>query len=52
MEKEDVIYIITLLIGNNIVKTVMMPSEINEFSIGDKVLVASKAFNPMIQKIQ
>jgi len=52
MEKEDVIYIITLLIGNNIVKTVMMPSEINEFSIGDTVLVASKAFNPMIQKIQ
>jgi len=51
IEKEDVIYVATLLIGNNIVKTVMMPSEVNEFSIGDKVLVASKAFNPMIQKI-
>jgi len=51
IEKEDVIYVATLLIGNNIVKTVMMPSEVNAFSIGDKVLVASKAFNPMIQKI-
>ena len=51
MEKEDVIYVITLLIGSNIVKTVMMPSEIHDFNIGDKVLVASKAFNPMIQKI-
>ncbi|PCH73749.1 MAG: molybdenum ABC transporter ATP-binding protein [Flavobacteriaceae bacterium] len=51
IEKEDIIYVITLLIGNNIVKTVMMPSEIDIFSIGDKVMVVSKAFNPLIQKI-
>lgn len=52
IEKEDVIYVLTILIANTVVKTVMMPSEIHEFNIGDKVLVASKAFNPIIQKIQ
>ncbi|MBL4745263.1 MAG: ATP-binding cassette domain-containing protein [Flavobacteriaceae bacterium] len=51
IEKEDVLYIISLLIGNSIVNTVIMPSEIHEFSIGDHVLISSKAFNPMIQKI-
>ncbi len=51
IEKEDVIYVLTILIANTVVKTVMMPSEIDKFSIGDTVLVASKAFNPLIQKI-
>ena len=51
IEKEDVIYVLTILIANTVVKTVMMPSEIHQFSIGDTVLVASKAFNPLIQKM-
>jgi len=50
--KEDVINIVTVLIGNNIVKVIAQESEIKELLIGDKVIVASKAFNPAIIKIK
>ena len=49
--QEEVIYVIAVLIGNEIVKIVSDPSEARNFKIGDKVFVASKAFNPIIQKI-
>ena len=51
IQKEEVIYVVSVLIGNHLVKVVADASEVEEFSIGDKVLVASKAFNPLIQKI-
>ena len=50
IQKEDIIYIITVLIGNNLVKVVADEREAVQLAIGDKVLVASKAFNPIIQK--
>jgi molybdate transport system ATP-binding protein len=51
IDKEDVIYIVTILIGVNIVKVVAVESEIQTMTVGDKVIVASKAFNPLLQKI-
>lgn len=51
LEAQDVVYIASVLIGNNIVKVVVHPSETEGFSPGDKVVVASKAFNPVIYKI-
>ena len=51
IQEEGVIYVVSVLIGNHLVKVVADTSEVEEFSIGDKVLVASKAFNPLIQKI-
>jgi molybdate transport system ATP-binding protein len=39
------------LIGVNIVKVVAVESEIQTMTVGDKVIVASKAFNPLLQKI-
>jgi molybdate transport system ATP-binding protein len=51
IEKADVIYILTLLIGNNVVKIIAQESEVRNLSIGDRVMVASKAFNPVIQKV-
>ena len=51
VEKEDVIYIVTILIGTNFVKIVADENEIKNIKIGDKVIVASKAFNPLFQKI-
>jgi len=51
MQKQDFIFIITILIGNELVKVVADEAEANNFNIGDKVLVASKAFNPIIKKI-
>ncbi len=51
IQKEDIIYIISVLIGNNLVKVVADEREATLLSVGDKVLVASKAFNPIIQKL-
>ncbi len=51
IKQEEVIYVIAVLIGNDVVKIVSDPSEAINLKIGDKVFVASKAFNPIIQKI-
>ncbi|PKP13003.1 MAG: molybdenum ABC transporter ATP-binding protein [Bacteroidetes bacterium HGW-Bacteroidetes-3] len=51
IEKSDVIYIVSVLTGSNIIKVIATEDEIIELNVGTKVLVASKAFNPMIQKI-
>ncbi|WP_200977751.1 ABC transporter ATP-binding protein [Echinicola sp. 20G] len=51
IEREDVLFIVTLLVGNDLVKVVGDKEEAKQFSIGDKVLVGSKAFNPIIKKI-
>lgn len=51
IEKSDVVYIVSVLSGSNIIKVIATEDEIKELKVGTKVLVASKAFNPMIQKI-
>lgn len=52
IEKQDIIYVVTVLIGANIVKVIADESEIKTMAPGDKVMVASKAFNPLIRKIK
>ncbi|MEN8247326.1 MAG: ATP-binding cassette domain-containing protein [Bacteroidota bacterium] len=49
--KEDVIYVVTVLIDQQIVKVVAEESTANDLNVGDKVIVAAKAFNPIIQKV-
>jgi molybdate transport system ATP-binding protein len=51
IEKEKVVYIVSVLIGMNLVKVIADESEIRDLLPGDKVVVASKAFNPIIQKL-
>lgn len=51
LEKQDFIFIISILIGKDLVRVVAEETEAKDFSLGDKVLVASKAFNPIIKKI-
>ena len=51
IEKSDVLYIVSVLSGNNIIKVIATGEEVKELKPGLKVLVASKAFNPIIQKI-
>jgi molybdate transport system ATP-binding protein len=50
IRKDDVIYILTVAIGKNIVKVVATSEELEGINVGDTVIVASKAFNPMILK--
>jgi molybdate transport system ATP-binding protein len=49
--KSDIVYVIQVFSGNTIIKVVATEYEIKDFRIGQKVLVASKAFNPIIQII-
>lgn len=50
--QSDVVFIISALVGNNIIKVIASRSERENLNIGDRVLVASKAFNPIIKKIE
>lgn len=51
MEKQDVIFILSILIGNELVKVVADEREVKKYTIGERVIVASKAFNPIIKKL-
>jgi molybdate transport system ATP-binding protein len=47
---EDVVYVITVLIGQQVVKVIAEENTAAQLEVGNKVLVTSKAFNPIIQK--
>lgn len=49
IEPQGVIFIIKILVNNQI-STITLGKEAADFKIGDEVLVASKAFNPMVFK--
>lgn len=51
IDKSDIVYIIQVYAGNQIIKVIATQDEISEFKIGQQVLVASKAFNPIIQSL-
>lgn len=51
LEQQGFLWIVSVLIGRDLVKVVADESEIDSFKVGDRVLVASKAFNPVIKKL-
>ncbi len=51
IEVQEVIFIVTVLIQNTLVKVVAQADEVENLAIGDKVVVASKAFNPILYKV-
>ncbi len=51
IERSDVLFLVTVLVGNTPVKVIATDSEVKEFYEGQEVVVASKAFNPMITPI-
>ena len=48
IKKSDIVYVVSVLSGTDIIKVVATKEEVESMKIGQKVLVASKAFNPMI----
>jgi molybdate transport system ATP-binding protein len=48
VHREGVVNIVTLSIGNNITKVVATDEEVSGLTVGSKVIVAAKAFNPLI----
>lgn len=51
IEPMDVLFSLTVLIGNQIVRVVAMPNEAGLLQAGDRVMLVSKAFNPMVFKL-
>ena len=51
IEDEDIVKVLTLLTGNTLVKVAVCDNDDQHYNPGDKVLIVSKAFNPVIQKI-
>jgi molybdate transport system ATP-binding protein len=52
IEKQDGVHIVTVIAGNNsIVKVIAFDDDIKHLSSGDRVLVFSKTFDPIIKKI-
>jgi molybdate transport system ATP-binding protein len=51
IRKEDIVFVIAIATGNNFVKVVATENDVENLTIGDKVMVVSKAFNPIIFKL-
>jgi len=53
IEKQDTVNIVTVISGNNqIVKVIAFDSDLENLKIGDRVMVFSKAFNPIITRLK
>lgn len=51
IQKSEIVSIITVLTGNNLVKVAATEKERQTLNVGDKVLIVSNIFNPILQKI-
>lgn len=51
LKVEGVVTIISVIVGKDLVKVASERQEVSSLKVGDTVLVASKAFNPVIQKL-
>lgn len=51
IQKSDIVNVVSLISGQNIIKVIATNDEIVDLHIGDKVVVVSKAFNPVLVKI-
>jgi len=52
IEENEVVFIVSVLVGANIVKVIATAAERAQLQPGDKVMLVSKAFNPLILKVQ
>ncbi|MBS9461665.1 ATP-binding cassette domain-containing protein [Flagellimonas sp. 389] len=52
IEQQEIVYIATVLIQNSVVKVIVQDSEVQDLHVGNKVVVATKAFNPILYKIE
>lgn len=48
IETADVVFAVTLLVGNQVVRVIATPDEAKNLRQGDRVMLMSKAFNPVL----
>jgi molybdate transport system ATP-binding protein len=51
IQKADIVNIVSILNNDTVIKIVATNKEVKQLTVGDKVVVASKAFNPILIKI-
>lgn len=51
LEKEDMVWVVTVQIQSQLVKVVVLEEEAAGLAVGDRVRVASKAFNPILTRL-
>lgn len=52
IKRADIIYVASIAVGSQITEVVLSAGEAAALRVGDKVMIASKAFNPIIKKIK
>lgn len=50
IEKQEVVYILTALVQSNVVKIIIDENKAAELEVGDRVILVSKGFNPLVFK--
>ncbi len=51
IETADVVYAVTLLVGNQVFRVIASAEEVRHLKPGDRVMLMSKAFNPVLQSV-
>lgn len=51
INKSDILYVIDVMANNEVLKITAVKKDIENLSVGDKILISSKAFNPIFTKI-
>lgn len=51
IKKADILYIVDVMANGEVIKITALKKEIQNLNIGDKVLISSKAFNPILTRI-
>ena len=51
IEQTDVVFAVSILVGNQIVRIIATPDEAAQLKVGSRVMLLSKAFNPMLQVV-
>ena len=51
IETADVVFAVTLLVGNQVVRVIATPEEARNLKQGDRVMLMSKAFNPVLVSV-
>lgn len=51
IRKSDILYVVEVLVHNEIIKVTAVANDIKNLNIGDKIVLSSKAFNPILSKV-
>jgi molybdate transport system ATP-binding protein len=48
---EDVVYVLSLLIGQDIIEIIASQDDVKRLKVGDKISISTKAFSPQINRL-